>query len=78
MTSEESRPIKRPPGIELASEIRALLDETRQRAELYSSAKYEPEQSGLGMRLSAIEQALIRLARAIDENSAPDENQSGD
>jgi hypothetical protein len=77
MTSEDRRPIKQPPGAEVEDEIRTLLDETRQRAERYGSAKYELE-SGLGMRLSAIEQALIRLARAIDENSAPDENQSCD
>lgn len=51
-------------------EIENLLAATRVEAECYASASYMGPQgeqrSGLGLRLQAIEEALLRLARAID------------
>lgn len=54
----------------MENEIRELLEQTRQRARLYSSAHYGPGETGLGLRLDAIEQALTRLAQSIDHISA--------
>jgi len=57
----------------IEKDLRKLLQQTRAEAELYSSAHYRREgqegKSGLGMRLEAIEEALVRLARAIDKGS---------
>lgn len=58
----------------LEHEIQGLLDATRESAIRYGSAHYrEPGatgRDGLAERLEAIEEALIRLARAIDNVNA--------
>lgn len=52
-------------------DIRRLLEETRAANEQYESAKYRdpklPGRSGISARLEAIEEGLLRLARAVDE-----------
>lgn len=50
----------------LEDEIRGLLAATRAANEQYASADYG-RTSGLNHRLSAIEEALVRLAQALDE-----------
>lgn len=51
--------------------IDALLKQTRAENEHYSSAHYrlpnQPGQTGLGNRLDAIEEALLILARSVDD-----------
>ena len=50
--------------------VRELLEQTRREAEMYASAHYrrsnQEGRTGLALRLEAIEEALLRLARAID------------
>lgn len=62
----------------MENEIRELLEETRQRARFYGSAHYGPGETGLGLRLDAIEEALTRLARSIDEISAGGGHREGE
>lgn len=50
----------------IEAEVRRLLDETRAANEMYASAQYERD-SGLNRRLETIEDALLRLARALDQ-----------
>lgn len=52
----------------LEDEIRGHFAATRAANEQYESAQYE-RTSGLNHRLSAIEEALVRLARALDERA---------
>lgn len=47
-------------------EVADLLAQTREVNQHYSSSSYD-DGPGLGRRLQAIEDALLRLARAIDE-----------
>ena len=63
----------------IESQIRALFDETRAQNVGYSSAGY-PEQGerGLGNRLAALEQAVLQVARAIDELAAEHEGANRD
>jgi hypothetical protein len=50
---------------------REMLDTTRSANEQYESARYRepgrPPETGLNARLETIEEALVRLARAVDE-----------
>jgi hypothetical protein len=59
--------------VKVEAEVRKLLDETRAAAEPYASAQYrrpgETGRRGLTMRLEAIEEALVLLARAVDSDS---------
>lgn len=56
------------PGREMTQEVEGLLDEARGKADRYASAHYPTGEAktGLGIRLEAIEAALLRLATAAD------------
>jgi len=53
---------------DITPEVEGLLEEARGTAERYASAHYPTGEakSGLGIRLEAIETALLRLAASID------------
>lgn len=56
---------------QLEQDIRALLEKTREENRMYASAAYRDDRSrgnGLAARLEAIEEALLQLAHAVDEN----------
>ena len=58
------------PDGHLEQDIRALLETTREENRMYASAAYRDDRSrgnGLAARLEAMEEALVRLARAVDE-----------
>jgi len=54
----------------LEARVRRLLDDARERGHQYSSAHYRepgrPGESGLNIRLEALEHAVIELAGAVD------------
>jgi hypothetical protein len=58
----------------LEQQLRDLFERTRQANERYSSAEYrqpnQPAQSGMANRLDAYEEAMLMLARALDERGA--------
>ena len=56
----------------IEDKIQSLLEETRTEAERYSSAHYRRPtegKTGLALRLEAIEEALLELAKALDRNA---------
>jgi hypothetical protein len=57
------------PDRDITPEVERLLEEARKKADRYASAHYPTGEakSGLGIRLEAIEAALLRLAAAADE-----------
>jgi hypothetical protein len=63
------------PNDQIETKVRDLLASTRAEADRYSSAAYRDESgaptTGLGMRLDAIEQALIQLAQEFDRRDSP-------
>lgn len=54
---------------DITPEVERLLVEAREKANRYASAHYPTgaAKSGLGIRLEAIEEALLRLAASADE-----------